>query len=255
MKVELLYDRGCPNVAPTRENLSRALQLEKLPENWTEWEQASPDAPSYVRSFGSPTILIDGRDLAGITPGNGSSCRLYESTKNGRTGVPSVALIQAAVLKSKLREKELRPAKHRLLALPGIAVSILPFGGCPACWPVYGGVLSALGLGFVLSSRYLLPLTALFLGIALFTLAFRAGARRGYGPFAVGLLAAALILGGKFLLESTALPYAGAAILVASSVWNSWPRKTAAAPCPNCAPSDTYLIQLSAREKEYESKT
>ena len=255
MIIELIYDGECPNVPATRENLSRALQSANLPSNWTEWEQSRPDVPAYVRGFGSPTVLVNGRDIAGVEPGIESSrCRLYGSVEIGRSGVPSVALIQSALLQEAPLDQS-HTAKHNLLAVPGVLFSVLPFGGCPACWPVYGGVLSALGLGFLLSSRYLFPLTALFLGIALFTLAFRASTRHGYGPFAVGLLAAASILCGKFLLESTALPYAGASILIASSVWNSWPRKTAAAQCPNCAPSDTGLIQLSAKEREYESKT
>lgn len=242
MRVELLYDRACPNIQATRENLSRALLSENLPSNWTEWEQASPDAPAYVRGFGSPTVLIDGRDVAGVAPGDEFSyCRLYKSAGNGKNGVPSVALIHAALLHSAPREK-LRTANQSVLAVPGILLGVLPFGGCPACWPVYGGVLSALGLGFLLSFRYLLPLTAFFLFIALFTLAFRASARRGYGPFAAGLAAAALILCGKFSLESNALAYSGAALLVASSLWNSWPHKTEAARCPKCAPSDTNLI-------------
>jgi|GEM_PF-2330127 len=33
-----------------------------------------------------------------------------------------------------------------------------PQGRCPACWPAYAGVLSALGLGFLLESAYLLPM-------------------------------------------------------------------------------------------------
>lgn len=231
------------------ENLSRVLISAKLPCTWTEWEQSSPDAPSYVRSFGSPTVLIDGRDVAGDAPGNEPSCcRLYESVENGKSDIPSEALIQAALLQDAPVEKP-HTAKQNLLAVPGILFSVLPFGGCPACWPVYAGALSALGLGFLLSSRYLLPLTALFLFIALFTLAFRAGARRGHGPFAVGFVAATLILCGKFLRESSALAYSGAALLIASSLWNSWPRKTAAVRCPKCAPSDTGLIQLSATEK------
>ncbi|MEX2263361.1 MAG: MerC family mercury resistance protein [Bryobacteraceae bacterium] len=143
--------------------------------------------------------------------------------------------------------------KQNLLAVPAILLSVLPpLGGCPACWPVYGGVLSALGLGFLLSSRYLLPLTALFLFIALFTLAFRARTRRGYGPFAVGLVAAAVILCGKFSLESNALAYSGVALLTASSLWNSWPRQIAAPHCPKCAPSDTGFIQLSAWRNHHE---
>lgn len=121
-------------------------------------------------------------------------------------------------------------ARQNLLAVPGVVLSFLPLASCPACWPLYGGVLSALGLTVLLSSRYLLPLTAAVLCLALVSLAWRARARRGYGPFGIGLLATALILGGKFAWSSNALAYGGAALLVAASVWNSWPRR---AECSN----------------------
>ena len=115
--------------------------------------------------------------------------------------------------------------RQNLLAAPGVLLSFLPLASCPACWPLYGGVLSALGLTFLLSSRYLLPLTAAVLCLALVSLAWRARSRRGYGPFGLGLLAAGLILGGKFAWSSNPLTYGGVALLVAASVWNSWPRQ------------------------------
>jgi hypothetical protein len=138
--------------------------------------------------------------------------------------------------------------KRSFLAVPSIVLSVLPFGGCPLCWPVYGGILSALGLSFLLSSAYLLPLTALFLLATVFMLVFRARARRGYGPFALGLVATALVLWGKFSLQSSVMAYAGVGLLITSSLWNSWPHRTATR-CPKCAPSDTGLIQLNAVEK------
>src|SRR5260370_27513328 len=52
--------------------------------------------------------------------------------------------------------------KQGLLAFPGIGVSLLPKLMCPACWPAYAAVLSSVGLGFLISTTYLLPLTALF---------------------------------------------------------------------------------------------
>jgi hypothetical protein len=85
--------------------------------------------------------------------------------------------------------------------------------------------------------------------ITLFTLVYRAKGRHGYGPFAAGLAAGVLILYGKFSLELTALAYGGVALLIVSSLWNSWPRKMATTQCPKCAPSDAELIQLSATEK------
>jgi len=71
-------------------------------------------------------------------------------------------------------------------ALPGVGVSLLPKLMCPACWPAYAGIISALGLGFLISAKYLLLLTAVFLSITLLTLGFKASRRNGYGPLAFG---------------------------------------------------------------------
>jgi hypothetical protein len=111
-----------------------------------------------------------------------------------------------------------------LLALPGVGVSILPKLACPACWPAYAGLLSSVGLGFLISAAYLLPLTIVFLTLALAALAFRAKRRRGLGPFRIGLIAAMSVLLGKLVWESNATIYGGVAMLVVASVWNAWPR-------------------------------
>ena len=137
-------------------------------------------------------------------------------------------------------------SRQRLLGVPGVVFSILPFGGCPACWPVYAGVLSAVGLNFLLSREYLFPLTVVFLLVAVASLLVKR--RRGHAPFALGLTAASLVLIGKFAITSDALTYTGATLLVFASVYNAWPRRMAA-PCPKCAPLQGGLIQLSAQEK------
>lgn len=116
-----------------------------------------------------------------------------------------------------------RTWKQNLLAAPGIGISLLPKLACPACWPAYAGLLSSLGLGFLVSTEYLLPMTAAFLVIAVGMLAFRARGRRGYGPFVLGIVAASLILLGKFSLSSNPVLYAGLGLLILASVWNSWP--------------------------------
>ena len=91
--------------------------------------------------------------------------------------------------------------KRTLVALPGVGVSLLPKLMCPACWPAYAGIVSALGLGFLVSTKYLLLLTAAFLSITLASLGFRASRRHGYGPLWIGIFASAIILGGKFYFE------------------------------------------------------
>src|SRR5919199_1002234 len=87
--------------------------------------------------------------------------------------------------------------KRSLAVLPGVGVSLLPKLMCPMCWPGYAGIVSALGLGFLISTKYLLPFTAAFLGITTAALGFRASRRHGYGPLWLGLVAAAVILIGK----------------------------------------------------------
>jgi hypothetical protein len=114
--------------------------------------------------------------------------------------------------------------KQGFLALPGIGFSVLPKLACPACWPAYAGLLSSVGLGFLISAAYLLPLTAGFLVLALGALIFNAGERHGYGPLVLGIVAASGILLGKFVWDSKPIMYGAVGLLVISSLWNTWPR-------------------------------
>jgi hypothetical protein len=99
------------------------------------------------------------------------------------------------------------------------------------CWPAYAGLVSALGLGFLISTKYLLPLTVAFLAITAAALGFRASRRHGYGPLWLGLVAAAVILTGKFYFDAVQAAYAGVGLLIAASVWNSWPHRAVITPC------------------------
>src|SRR5260370_34162281 len=92
--------------------------------------------------------------------------------------------------------------KQGMLALPSIGVSILPKLACPACWPAYAGLLTSIGLGFLISVVYLLPLTVAFLSLALGAMLFRARERRGYGPFLLGVAAAGGVVIGQALWAS-----------------------------------------------------
>jgi len=122
--------------------------------------------------------------------------------------------------------------KRSFALLPGIGVSLLPKLICPMCWPAYAGLVSALGLGFLISTKYLLPLTVTFLAVTATALGFRASRRHGYGPLSLGLVAAALVLIGKFYFDAVQATYGGVGLLIVASVWNSWPRR--AAPTPFC---------------------
>jgi len=104
--------------------------------------------------------------------------------------------------------------KRILIALPGIGAALLPNATCPACWPVYAGILSSLGLGFLMTGSYFYLFIGILLSISLFSLAYKAKTRRGYIPFWIGLLSAAIIIGGKYYMLSDYVFYSGAFILI-----------------------------------------
>lgn len=110
-----------------------------------------------------------------------------------------------------------------LAVVPGAAVGTLP--ACPLCWPVYAGLVSSAGLGFLLDVAYLLPLTVVALLVALVGLGYRAGSRRGYGPLLGGAVAAGLLLAGKFAFDSDSAMALGVAMLMVAAVWNAWPQR------------------------------
>ncbi len=93
-KVELITDPDCPNVEATREQLRQAFAAVGEIPAWDEWDREAEDAPAYARSFGSPTVLVDGRDVAGeATESDGNCCRVYKGTDGRFQGVPTVEKI------------------------------------------------------------------------------------------------------------------------------------------------------------------
>ena len=226
-KVELVYERSCPNIRAARVNLLQAFSELELTPGWLEWEVADTDIPVYAKNMGSPTILVDGIDISGaLDEGHDHSCRVYTEVNGGMFGVPSVTMIKNALSKYSTRDNQVNNSwALNASVLPAIGTALLPKLACPACWPAYAGLLSALGLGFIDYTPYLVPLTLAFLAIALITLVYRASQRRGYGPFIVGLIGSLILVIGKFGYDSDQSMYLGLAILVGASIWNTWPRK------------------------------
>lgn len=135
--------------------------------------------------------------------------------------------------------------KRIVTSLPGIGAALLPKATCPACWPIYGGILSSVGLGFLMTGPYFYLLIGGLLSLSLLSLAYKAGSRRGYRPFWIGFIGAVIIIAGKYFALSDYLFYSGAVILIAASVWNNIPKKLRSnsdkgditLDCPNCKTS------------------
>ena len=234
-RIELVYDADCPNVAEARAALLRACAKTGVAAAWVEWERNVPKTPAHVRGYGSPTILIDGKDIAGAGPHQAADCcRLYTHAEHVLRGAPPVEQIAAALT---ARPKAQTRRGAAILTLPGIGALLLPIGACPACWPAYAGLLASLGLGFLLDASYLLPVALTLLVLALLPLVESAWSGSEYRPLALAVLGVGLALAGKFAFSADLLLYLGIASLVGASLWNSWREKRAAGgACTECAP-------------------
>ncbi len=236
MKVEFIYEKTCPNIEPTREQLVAAFDRLKLVPTWQEWEVSDSKAPDYVHGYGSPTILINGVDLLGALPNSDDmSCRIYPNSPSPNNGVPAIETIVAALQTptgAGVTGKKFFGLN--LSMLPTIGIALLPKLFCPACWPAYAGLLSSLGLGFFDYTPYMLPTMLLFVVIALSALWYRAAQRRGYGPFYLGAGASGVLLLSKFHFDNDPLMWLGLVMLISASLWNTWPKKLAHGACPAC---------------------
>jgi mercuric ion transport protein len=93
-RIQLLVFEGCSHADAARRSLERALaQVDAA--GYEEIDLLAPDTPEDLRRWGSPTILVDGKDVAGALRGHAIACRVYA----GPDGVPSPDSIVASILK------------------------------------------------------------------------------------------------------------------------------------------------------------
>ena len=241
--VEVLYFEGCPNHRETVERASAVVRELGIIAEVSEVEVKTSEDAERLRFLGSPSVHVDGVDIepaARASTAYAFACRTYDGA-----GVPPRKLFVEA-----LAGGPASPGEHArtrgegwrrsLLSMAGAAALLLPVGTCPACFPAYAAVLSSLGLPFLLYQRYVFPIAAVVLVAALGSLAYRARARRGYGPFCVGVAGAALALLGKFAVTSNPLLYVGLSVLGVAATWNAWPPQGSSPPsCANCAPQES----------------
>ena len=237
IRVELIYDADCPNVAQARSLLIKAFTQTGVSARWREWERSAPDSPEYARRYGSPTILVNERDVGGGAPVAGNAaCRIYSDFDSKLSRTPPLEVICSALMSAMPGN----PAKTRWQAaaasLPAVGTALLPKLTCPLCFPAYAAVLSALGLEFVNYTPYLLPLTAAFLAVTLVVLAVQSRRAGNVHPLLLGIAASALVLVGKFQLESEWLMAGGFVLLVAAVFFGSRAKSVSVASCPACAP-------------------
>jgi mercuric ion transport protein len=99
--VELVYDRDCPNVDRARAMIEMALRSVGAQTDWTEWDRADVTTPIEFRNYGSPTVLVNGRDVGcdenSSAQSDANSCRVYMDECGCVCGAPSARLIATAI--------------------------------------------------------------------------------------------------------------------------------------------------------------
>lgn len=97
MKIEVLYISDCPHYPAALAELKKVLAIEKISAPISEVLVANPRMAEALKFRGSPTIRINGRDIAGESEMQhfAVSCRLYPGQK--QPGVPPTEMIRRAV--------------------------------------------------------------------------------------------------------------------------------------------------------------
>jgi hypothetical protein len=100
-RIELVYDSDCPNVDQARAAIREALTGLGAPLDWREWDRDHPLTPAQLRSLGSPSVLVNGADVAAthapLPASEANSCRIYRDAGGCTSGAPSAELIVQAI--------------------------------------------------------------------------------------------------------------------------------------------------------------
>lgn len=236
MNVELIYDANCPNVPAARSLLIKAFTRTGVSARWREWERGASGSPDYTGRFGSPTLLVDGEDVAGAAPLAGTgACRVYTDGEGKLSRTPPLELVCAALLKAAPGKAARTRWQTIAASFPAVGTALLPKLTCPLCFPAYAAILSAIGLEFIDYTPYLLPLTAMFLVVALAVLARQSRRTGHFDSLILGVAAAVLVLAGKFHAESDWITNGGIVLLVAAVFLGSRAKPVSIVSCPACA--------------------
>ncbi len=216
--IEFIYQPDCPNVDAARAALRQALVAAGKAPRWHEWNSALTNCPPHARAYGSPTVLVNGRDIAGAEPSHAPACRIYRDAAGRASGVPSTELIASAL------HAQAKPT--RLLGgfavLPTLGVTLLPKLTCAACWPAYSAALASVGVGFLDYTPYLGGLLAAAIAITGIVLVRQAQRHRRYAPLLLGAVGAAMLAVAKVWFDYPTMTYIGTTLLALATFWSSW---------------------------------
>lgn len=100
-RVELVYDRDCPNVGQARAMIRAALGEVGADTVWMEWDRDDDATPLELRRYGSPSVFVNGKDVGSgrneAVQSDANSCRVYTDDCGCLCGAPPAGLIVRAI--------------------------------------------------------------------------------------------------------------------------------------------------------------
>lgn len=97
VRIQLIAFSGCLNASAARSLIERTIAEAGIVAAIEEVDTLSPDAPTPLREWGSPTILLNGEDVGGERAPTGTGCRLYSDDIGRIQGVPPQGLLWVAL--------------------------------------------------------------------------------------------------------------------------------------------------------------
>ncbi len=97
LHLELIWAQDCPHIDLAREHLRIAMKNVGLVPSWQEWDRDDVSCPEHARRFGSPTILVNGKDSQGQSPEGNDCCRLYQE-EGAYIGAPSIGSLERVIV-------------------------------------------------------------------------------------------------------------------------------------------------------------
>ena len=136
-EITLVYDADCPNLPAARVALREALEREGLEPKWVEYDRAALGTPAPLLRFGSPTILVDGVDVAGEAGrAAAASCRVYPGERGLRGVPPLEALADAIAHRTALASA---PQISKSAASGALGLAFVSALGWLCCLPIASG--------------------------------------------------------------------------------------------------------------------
>jgi len=137
--------------------------------------------------------------------------------------------------------------KHQRTTVLTISSALLALAPkCPVCFLAYFGIFGVAASSASAYRAWLPPITAVWLLLTVAMLALRTDRKRRYGPIALGIIAGLSVFGGKFIVASQLMLYAGIGALIIAAGWSAWLRTSAdRASCLQCEPGTQLTEQGS----------